>query len=72
MSIPKISTVHPGFAGTFTHMDGNDEKEKERKKHLWKATNILDSHDKTTLKAMQSKTGICFGTKTEGFSVKKA
>lgn len=34
MSIPKVSTVHQGFAGTFTHMDGNDGEEKERKKHL--------------------------------------
>lgn len=35
MSIPKVSTVHQGFAGTFIHMDGNDGEEKERKKHLW-------------------------------------
>ncbi len=34
MSIPKVSTVHQGFAGTFTHMDGNDGEEKERKRHL--------------------------------------
>lgn len=33
VSVPKISTVHQGFAGTFTHMDGSDGEEKERKKH---------------------------------------
>lgn len=45
MSIPKVSTVHQGFAGTFTHMDGNDGEEKERKKHLWSSQNknIWDS-----------------------------
>lgn len=35
VSVPKISTVHQGFAGTFTHMDGSNGEEKERKKHLW-------------------------------------
>lgn len=33
VSVPNISTVHQGFAGTFTHMDGSDGEEKERKKH---------------------------------------
>lgn len=27
-SVPKVSTVHQGFAGTFTRMDGNDGEEK--------------------------------------------
>ena len=30
MRVPKVSKVHQGFAGTFTHMDENDE-EKEKK-----------------------------------------
>lgn len=49
MSIPKVSTVHPGIAGTFTHMDGNDERRKERKKNSWRAKNknILETHTHT-------------------------
>ena len=31
MRVPKVSKDHQGFAGTFTHMDGNDEEEKEKK-----------------------------------------
>lgn len=49
MSIPKVSTVHQGFAGTFTHMDGNDGEEKERKRQIWRAKNknIFDSDKQT-------------------------
>lgn len=28
VSVPKVSTVHQGFAGTFTRMDGDDGEEK--------------------------------------------
>lgn len=30
VSVPKVSTVHQGFAGTFTRMDGNDGEERKR------------------------------------------
>lgn len=39
MGIPKVSTVHQGFAGTLTHMDGNDEEEKKSNKHWWSTFN---------------------------------
>lgn len=31
VSIPKVSTDHQGFAGTFTRMDGNDGEEKRKR-----------------------------------------
>lgn len=38
VSVPKVSTVHQGFAGTFTRMDGNDEEEKRREEKTGRDT----------------------------------
>lgn len=35
MSIPKVSTVHQGFAGTFTHMDGEMVEKRKRGRNIY-------------------------------------
>lgn len=34
ISIPKVSIDHQGFAGTITHMDGDDTEEKTERNHV--------------------------------------